>query len=62
MPYLRDVALDGWLCTSTIYQLLEIPAARSWAAPVRATGTVRKRQAVRPVHHVQNNTLGVTLL
>jgi hypothetical protein len=26
-----------------------IPTARSWAAPVRITGTVRKRQAVRLV-------------
>ncbi len=32
------------------------------AAPVRATGTVRKRQAVRPVHNVQNHTCLVTLL
>jgi hypothetical protein len=28
-----------------------------WAALVRATGTVRKRQAVRPVHHVQKSHL-----
>ncbi len=27
------------------------------AAPVRATGMVQKRQAVRPVHHGQNHTL-----
>ncbi len=26
----------------------EIPSARSWEAPARATGTVRKRQAVLP--------------
>ncbi len=32
-----------------------------WAVPVRATGTVSKRRAVRPVHHVQNNTFRVTL-
>jgi hypothetical protein len=31
-------------------------------APVRATDTVRKRQAVRPYHHVQNHTCRVTLL
>ncbi len=29
---------------------------------VRATGTVRKRQPVRPVHHVQNHTWRVTPL
>ncbi len=43
MPSLCDVAHDGWLCTFTIKQQLEIPSARSWAAPVRANGTVRKR-------------------
>jgi hypothetical protein len=41
MPSLRDGALDGWLCTFTIQQQLEIPSACSLAAPVRATGTVR---------------------
>jgi hypothetical protein len=41
MPSLRDVAHDGRLCTFTIYQQLEIPLARSWAALVRATGNVR---------------------
>jgi hypothetical protein len=49
MPYLHDVAHDGWLCTFTIKQQLEIPSARSCAAHFRATGRVRKRQAVRPV-------------
>jgi hypothetical protein len=29
---------------------------------IKATGTVGKRQAVRPVHHVQNHTCRVTLL
>jgi hypothetical protein len=58
MPSLRDVAHDGWLCTFT----MEIPSARNWAAPIRATGTVRKRQVVRPVHHAQNHTCRVTLL
>jgi hypothetical protein len=43
MPSLRDVAHDGWLFTFTIKQQLEIPSARSWAAPVRATGTVQKK-------------------
>jgi hypothetical protein len=31
----------GWLCTFNIEQQLEIPSARSWAAPVRTTSTVR---------------------
>ena len=56
MPSLRDLAHDGWLCTLPKEQQLEMPSTRSWAAPVRTTGTVRKRQAVRPVHHVQNHT------
>ncbi len=43
-------------------QQLEIQSARSWAAPVRATGTVQKRQALRPVHHIQSHTCRVTLL
>jgi hypothetical protein len=43
-------------------QQLEIPTARSWAAPARATGTVRKRQAIRPVDHVQILTCRVNLL
>jgi hypothetical protein len=60
---LTDVAHDGWLCTFTIKLQLEIPSARSWSvSPVRATGTVRKRQTVRPVHHVQNHTCRVALL
>ncbi len=60
-PSLHYVAHDGWLCTFTIYK-------SSWkfhqhaAASARATGTVRKRQAVPPVHHVQNHTCWVTLL
>jgi hypothetical protein len=49
-------------CTFILYQLQEIPSARSWAVPFRATGTVRKRQAVRPVHHIQNHTCRVALL
>jgi hypothetical protein len=62
MPFSRDVAHDGWLCTFTINQQLEVPSARSWVVPVRATGTVWKRQASRLVHHIQNHTCGVTLL
>ncbi len=48
----------------TIKQQLEIPSAYSWAAPVRATGTVwkRKRQAVRTIPRVQNQSCWVTLL
>jgi hypothetical protein len=37
-------------------------SARSWAAPVRATGTERKRQAVGPFHYVKSQTCRVTLL
>jgi hypothetical protein len=58
---LRDVAHDGRLCTFTTQQELEIPSSGSGATPVRATGTVRKRQAVRLVHHVQNHTSRDTL-
>jgi hypothetical protein len=49
LPSLGDVGYDGWLCTFPIQQQLEIPSARSRASPIRATGTVRKRQAVRLV-------------
>ncbi len=62
MPSSRHVAHDGWLCAFTILQQLEIPSSCSWTALVRATGTVRKRQAERPVHHVQNHTCRPTLL
>ncbi len=62
MPSLRHVAHDGWLCAFTILQQLEIPSSCSWTALVRETGTVRKRQAERPVHHVQNHTCRPTLL
>jgi hypothetical protein len=58
IPCLRDVAHDIYY----IYQQLEIPSPRSWAATVRASGTVRKRQAEWPVHLVQNHTCRVTLL
>jgi hypothetical protein len=58
MPSLRDIDHDGWYNKHQ----LEIPSARSWAAPIRAANTVRKRQAVRPVHHVQDHTYRVTLL
>jgi hypothetical protein len=56
MPSLCDVAHDG--CTFTLKQQLETPSARSWAAPVRETGTIRKRQAVWSVYdHVQKSHL-----
>ncbi len=59
-----SVAHCGWLCTFTIEQQLEIKLAHScsWAALVKETGSVRKRQAIWPVHHVQNHTCWVTLL
>ncbi len=43
------------MCTFTITAVFEIPSARSWVAPVRATGT-EKAGGIRPVHHVQNHT------
>ncbi len=61
MSSFRDVAHDGWLWTFIMQQQLEIPSDSSWAAPVRATGTVRKRRALRPVHHVQNHTCAGSL-
>jgi hypothetical protein len=60
MSSLLDVAHGGWLCTFTIKQQLEIPSAR--IPPVRTTGTVRKRQAVRPVNHTQIHTCRITFL
>jgi hypothetical protein len=62
MPFLHDVGYDGWLCTFTILQQLKISSARSWAAPVTATGTVQKNQVVWPVHHGQNHSSRATLL
>jgi hypothetical protein len=53
----------AWRCSwRMVVYIFHTTAARSWAAPVRATGTVRKRQAVRPVHHMKNHTCQVTLL
>jgi hypothetical protein len=57
-----DCGHDGWLCTFTIKQQLEIPSARSLTDPVRATGTVRKSQELRPVHHEQNHTCRAIIL
>jgi hypothetical protein len=53
MPSLRDVTHDGWLCTFSIQQQLEIPSARSWAAPVStvkatAYGIVKAGGTARP--------------
>ncbi len=56
MPSLRDVSHDGMVVYIYYITAAGIPTARSWAAPVRATGMVRKRQAVWPVHHVENHT------
>jgi hypothetical protein len=42
VPSLREVV---WLWTFTMEKQLDNPSARSWVAPVRTTGTVRKRQA-----------------
>jgi hypothetical protein len=44
MPSLRD----GRLRTFTTQQELEIPSSHSWAAPVRATGTVQTGGTDRP--------------
>ncbi len=54
MSSFHDVANDGW----RIYYITaaEILSAHSWAASVRATGTVRKRQTVQPVRHLQNHS------
>jgi hypothetical protein len=41
IPSLCDIAHDGLSCKFHMEQQLNIPSARSWAAPVRATGTVR---------------------
>jgi hypothetical protein len=53
LPPLRNVAHDGWLCIFTIQQQLEIPSARSWAAPVRRVtryGTEKAGGTARPSH------------
>ncbi len=61
LPCVTQLVRDG--CEYLLYiSSWKFPPARSWAAPVSATGTVQKRQAVRPVHHVQNHTCRVTLL
>ncbi len=58
MPSLCDVPhepQEGWLGTFTIEQQLEIPSARNWAAPVRATGMVQKHTCqitlLQPARH-----------
>jgi hypothetical protein len=51
MPSLRDVAHDRWLCsTQCVHNITAAgtPSSRSWAAPVRTTGTVQKRKADGP--------------
>jgi hypothetical protein len=44
---------NGWLCTFTVLQQLEIPSARSWVAPVRKIGTVRQGRRYGPSITVQ---------
>jgi hypothetical protein len=44
MPSLRDVAHEGWYMYIYYITAAGIPSARSLAAPVRAIGTVQKRQ------------------
>jgi hypothetical protein len=51
MPSLRDVAYDGWLCMDVIYY---ITTAGNSISSQLGRQALRKRQAVRPVHHVQN--------
>ncbi len=58
MPSLRD----GWLCRYISYITAAGNSISSQLGSSRATGTVRKRQVIRPVHHVQNYTCRVTLL
>ncbi len=62
MPSLGDVAHNGCLSTFTIQQQLDIPSARSWAAPIRSTGTMQKRQAVRPIQGCHRNSLPKKIL
>ncbi len=56
MRSLRDVAHDGWLCTFTIFQQLEILSACSWVAPVRETSTIWKSRRYGPSYHIQNHS------
>ncbi len=57
IPFLRYVVLDGWMCTFIIKQQLEIPLARSWAAPVRATERLWKSLAEWAIHHIKKSHL-----
>ncbi len=62
MPSLRDVAHDKWLLTllyNSNWKFHQLTAGQ--LLPGHRYGS-EKRQAVRPVHHVQNNTCRVTLL
>ncbi len=45
-----------------IKEAKKIPISPQLGSSCRATGPVRKRQVVRPVHHVQNHTCRVTPL
>jgi hypothetical protein len=52
------VADYGGLSTCIIERQLEIPSARCWAPPVRETGMIRKRQAVRPSNMYKSTPAG----
>jgi hypothetical protein len=57
LDVIRDIGHDGWLCTFIIKQQIEMPSARSWAAPARQGRRYGlARQAVRTVHHSKQIT------
>ncbi len=59
---LTQYRMVAYMHVCTIQHQLKILSASSWEAPISATGTVRKRQAVWPIHHVQNHIYRVPLL
>jgi hypothetical protein len=59
IPSLRDVAHDGWMY---YYMYNSSWKYHQLAAGQLLSGLPVPRQAVRTVHHVQNNTCQVTLL
>ncbi len=54
MSSLCDIAHDGWLYE--YYMTSGNSFSSQLGSSFRATGTVHKRLALRPVHHVQNHT------
>jgi len=62
LPCMAKLLTDGCVHLLHNSSYLEVPLALRWAVSVRATGTVRKRQAVRTVHHIPNHICWVTLL